>query len=122
MHFQFKGINTDEFNVSMVQKLIDHLDAKYYYKFWTNGSLKAVMEKCGVSSPSEIRFPPRGAGMTGIEALEYLFSRDRKLFEKDSLDFPWPLSIALNIQSDLRQCNWIWRRLENGERIVRYSR
>ncbi|XP_028401385.1 uncharacterized protein LOC114524491 isoform X2 [Dendronephthya gigantea] len=116
------GINTTEFHVSAVQKLIDRLDGKYYHKFWTPASLKNAMKDCGFTDPSEVKFPPRGDGMSGIEYLEYLFSRDSALLPKKNLNFPWPLAIALNIQTSLRQCNWIWRRLENGERIVRYSR
>ena len=80
------------------------------------------MNLCGVDSESDIKFPPRGDGMSGIEYLEYYLSRDPELLHEENLKFPWPLSIALNIKTSLRQCNWIWRRLENGERIVRYSR
>lgn len=105
-----------------MQKLIDRLDGKYLHKFWTPRSLEVAMKLCGVTNPSDIKFPPRGKGMSGIENLEYLFSRDPKFLSKDKLKFPWPLATALNIQTSLRQCNWIWRRLVNGERIVRYSR
>ena len=80
------------------------------------------MDLCGVDGESEIKFPPRGDGMSGIEYLEYYFSRDPALLPDENLKFPWPLALALNIRTSVRQCNWIWRRLENGERIVRYSK
>ena len=118
----FQGINTDEFRVSAVHKLIDRLDGKYHHKFWTPESLKDAMNLCGFTDPSEVKFPPRGDGMSGIEYLEYYFTRNSTLLSEEKLKFPWPLAIALNIQTSLRQCNWIWRRLENGETIVRYSK
>ena len=80
------------------------------------------MDLCEFTDPSEIKFPPRGDGMSGIEYIEYYLSRDPKLLPREKLKFPWPLAIALSIQTSLRQCNWIWRRLENEERIVRYSK
>lgn len=80
------------------------------------------MELCGFTDPSEIKFPPRGPGMSGIEYLEYYFSRDPALLPEENLKFPWPLAIALNIMASQRQCEWIWNRLKNGERIVRYSK
>ena len=117
-----KGMNTEEFKVSSVQKLIDDIDGKYYYKFWTPNSMKEAMDVCGFTEPGEINFPPRGEGMSGIEYLEYYFSRDPELLPEENLKFPWPLAIILHIQTSLRQCNWIWRRFKNGERIVRYSK
>jgi hypothetical protein len=105
-----------------VQKLLDRLEGKYYHKFWTPESLKTAMDLCGFAGPSEIAFPPRGDGMSGIEYLEYYFSRNSTFLPDGNLNLPWPLAIALNIQTSLRQCNWIWRRLENGERIIRYSK
>ena len=102
--------------------MIDHLDGKYYYKFWTPESIQAAMKVCTFTDPNEIRFPPRGHGMSGIEYLEYYFSRDPELLPEENLKFPWPLAIALTIQTSLRECNWIWRRMENGEKIVYYSK
>ena len=102
--------------------MIAHLEAKHYYKFWTRESIKAAMKVCKFRDPNEIKFPPRGHGMSGIEYLEYYFSRDPQLLPPENLKFPWPLAIALTIQTSLRECNWIWRRLEKGERIVTYSK
>ena len=105
-----------------MQRLIDHLDAKYYYKFWTPESLKTVMDICRFTDPKDVKFPARGVGMSGIEYLEYYFTRDPQLLPEKNLKLPWPLAIDLNIQTTFRECDWIWRRFKNGERIVTYSR
>ncbi len=84
--------------------------------------MKVVMDLCGFTDPGDIQFPSRGNGMSGVEYLEYFFSRDPDFLPEENLKFPWPLAIALNIQTSLRECNWIWRRLVNGERIVTYSK
>ncbi len=122
IHLLIQGINPDEFKVSSVQKLIDRIDGRYYYKLWTPESMKVVMDLCGFTDPNEIQFPTRGHGMSGVEYLEYFLSRDPELLPEENLKLPWPLAIALNMQTPLRQCNWIWHRLENGEKIVRYSK
>ena len=105
-----------------MQQLIDQLEGKYYDKFWTAESLKTSMDLCGFTDSSNIKFPPRGDGMSGLDYLEYYLSRNLTLLPESNLKFPWPLAIAMNIRTSLRQCNWIWRRLENNERIIRYSK
>ena len=118
----FQGTSNDEPVVSAYQVWIDHLDAKHYYQLWTDETLEKVRIKCNFSSADQVKFPPHHYGMSAITSLEYFLSRNQSLFPQDGLHFPWPLAIALKHETTLRECKWIWRRMEEGKKAIRYSR